>query len=567
MSKQSAEEIKAQSHFLRGELASELAAPTDHFDETGKQLLKFHGIYQQDDRDARKERRKQGLDLLYFFMVRCKLPGGKLSADQYLAIDDLADLHANGTFRLTSRQGIQFHGVFKRDLKKQVRAINDALMSTLAACGDVERNVMACPAPIRSDQVRDTMQSLADRIAQHLCPRTPAYHDVWLNGQTVVEHNHGEVIEPIYGKTYLPRKFKTAIALPEDNCVDVLSNDLGIVVLHDGGQVHGANIFVGGGMGMTHNNPKTYPRLATPLCYAPLDDILDVVTAVVKVQRDHGNRAERNQARMKYLIDSWGEKRFHDTVAEYLGRPLAPYTGQSVTAFDDHLGWRNQGDGKMWLGIHVVSGRVKDVEKQRYRAGLRTVVERFRPAIRITAQQNLLLCDLDPADRPEVDRLLAEHGIVPVARLSNLMRNALACPATPTCHLALSDSERVLPSIISMIDAELVQLGLGGEEIVLRMTGCPNGCVRPYNCEIGIVGRQPGVYTLFLGGNALGTRLSFEYRDLVKHAEIPAALRGPLLAFKTLRQGKESFGDFCHRLGPDKLQEASRPPASTPAGS
>lgn len=559
MSKPSVEQVKDSSDYLRGNLAKTLAADVDHFETEETQLLKFHGIYQQDDRDARRERKKAGLGPLFFFMVRSKLPGGKLTADQYLAHDELCEKHANRTLRLTSRQGIQFHGVLKGNLKKQIRGLNDALVSTLAACGDVERNVMSCPAPIRDNPVRDEMQRLADEIARHLCPQTTAYHEIWLNGDKALVHKQGETIEPIYGKHYLPRKFKTGIALPEDNCVDVLANDAGLVAIHKNGRIEGFNVFVGGGMGMTHGNAKTYPRVATPLCHATPDEVIDILTAVVKVQRDHGNREERNQARMKYLIDKWGEKKFHDMVQEYHGKPLKAYTGQSVVGYDDHLGWHNQGDGKMWLGVHVLAGRIFDDEKVQLRAGLRTVVSKYRPSLRVTGQQNILLCDIDPADRPAIDKTLAEHGFTPAGSMTMLMRNSMACPATPTCHLALSDSERALGRIVSMIDAELVATGLGGEDIVLRMTGCPNGCARPYNCEIGVVGRQPAVYTLFLGGDHLGTRLSFQFMDLVKEADIPGALRGPLLTFKQERKPGERFGDFCHRVGPERLRSAPSP--------
>lgn len=557
MSKVSVENTKAESDYLHGKLAEGLASTESHFDDEGKNLLKFHGIYQQDDRDSRKERKKHGEDLLYFFMVRSKLPGGKLTAEQYLAHDELADKYANGTLRLTSRQGIQFHGVYKPNLKSHIRALNDALVSTLAACGDVERNVMSCPAPIRDNPVRDQMQQLADRIAEHLCPRTTAYHDIWLNGEKVKQPRPNGEVEPIYGKTYLPRKFKTAIALPEDNCVDVLTNDCGLLVKHDGRQILGYDVFVGGGQGMTHGNAETYPRLASPLCFATPDEVIDVLTAVVKLQRDHGNRADRKLARLKHVVDNWGMEKFRRVAEEYHGKPLAPYSGGVVTGYDDHLGWHEQGDGKLWLGIHIVAGRIKDTPTQPLKRRLAEVVRRFRPTVRITAQQSILLCDLSPSVRAELDTMLAEAGARPARELPVLLRNALACPAIPTCGLALADSERVLPDIESAIQAELAQLGLADEEIVLRMTGCPNGCVRPYNCDIGIVGRSPGKYTLFLGGNILGDVLSFQYRDLVPQAEIPAVLRGPLRFFKEARQAREGFGPFCTRVGRDALEKYS----------
>ena len=555
MAKPSVEQIKDESRQLRGSLAADLASEADHFDEAGKQLLKFHGIYQQDSRDARKDadRKKAGLGKLFFFFVRSKLPGGKLSAEQYLTHDELSDRFGNGTMRITSRQGMQIHGVFKGNLKAHLRALNEAMVSTLAACGDVERNVMCCPAPIRDNPVRDQIQATADRIAEHLCPRTSAYHDIWLNGEKLPATSE-PADEPIYGKTYLPRKLKTGIALPEDNCIDVLANDVALLVKHDGREIAGYDVFTGGGMGMSHNNAKTYPRLATPLCFATPDELLDVITAIVKVQRDHGNREDRLNARMKYLIDRWGQEKFHATVEEYYGKPLAPHTGATVTDFDDHLGWHDQGDGKSWVGVHVLAGRVKDDGDRRLRTGLRAIVERFRASVRLTAQQDILLCDLSPDSRTEVDRLLDEHGIRAVEKHSNLVRHAMACPALPTCGLALSESERVLPEITAEVDGELAKLGLGDETITLRTTGCPNGCARPYNCDIGIVGRSGDKYVLFLGGNPLGTNLSFQYQDLVPRDELMATLRGPLRYYKQARNEGEGFGDFCHRVGADDLR-------------
>lgn len=547
MSKPSVEQVKEESRQLRGSIADELAAPEDHFGDDSKHLLKFHGIYQQEDRDTRKERKKAGLTAMYFFMVRSKLPGGKLTPDQYLVHDDLADRYGNGTLRLTSRQGIQMHGVVKGDLKSYIRGLNDALVSTLAACGDVERNVMSCPAPIRSNPVRDDMQRLADRIAEHLCPRTTAYHEIWLNGEKSLTHKNGVDIEPIYGKNYLPRKFKTGIALPEDNCIDLLSNDLGLLAIHDGKSIRGFDVYAGGGMGMTHGNAKTYPRLASPLCFATPDDVIDVATAIVKVQRDHGNREDRKLARLKYTIDRFGLGAFRDKVAEYYGKPLADHTGTAISGIDDHLGWHEQGDGKHWVGVHVLSGRIVDNADSKMRTGLREIVKQFRPTIRISAQQNILLCDVSTADRPRIETLLRQYGIIPADALPLLTRNAMACPAVPTCGLALSDAERVLPDVLQMIQAELTEQGLDTEDITLHMTGCPNGCARPYNSDIGIVGRQPGVYTIFLGGNKLGSQITFQYRDLVKHADLATMLRPVFSNFKAKRSTGESFGDFCQR--------------------
>lgn len=556
MSKQSVEAIKDESNYLRGTLPEQLADPVDHFDEDAKQLLKFHGVYQQEDRDSRKERKKQNLGPAYIMMARSRVPGGKLTPEQWLAHDELADKYANGTFRLTSRQGIQFHGVVKSNLKSLIKELNDSLVSTLAACGDVERNIMCCPAPIRDNPVRDEMQKLTDQLVDHLAPKTPAYHEIWLNGEAVITHHHGEVIEPIYGKHYLPRKFKSAIALPEDNCVDVLTNDLGLVVVHKNGKIEGYNIFAGGGMGMTHGMAKTYPRLATPVCFATPDEVIDAATAVVKVQRDYGNREDRKNARLKYTIDRLGQEKFNALVSEYFGRPLAPATGETVFGYDNHLGWHDQGDGKWWVGVHVLSGRVADGKMGTIRTGLRDIIKKYRPAIRVTAQQNLLLCDIAPSQRQEIEAELTKHGMGTGRVLGNLAQDTMACVSMPTCGLALAESERALPDILQIVESEIAKVGLGDADIVLRMTGCPNGCVRPYNSDIGLVGRSPGKYVIFLGGNKVGDALSYQYMDLVPVDQLGAKLHGPLLYFKENRRDGERFGDFCRRIGKDQMLAA-----------
>jgi sulfite reductase (ferredoxin) len=547
---------KETSNALRGTIHTELSREDAPFNEQDKNLLKFHGTYQQEDRDTRKLRRQDGLGKHYMFMVRCKIPGGRLTADQYLGLDDLAGEHANGTLRITSRQGIQFHGVLKRDLKATIAGINETLLTTLGACGDVERNVMACPAPNSHDGVRAELQTTAARLAAHLAPRTGAYHEIWLNGKSLANHpTTPSEPEPLYGKVYLPRKFKTGLALPEDNCVDVHAQDLGLLAIVEDHKIAGYNVLVGGGMGMTHGNANTFPFIARPICYVPAADVVHAAEAVIKLFRDHGNRADRKRARIKYLVHDWGVDRFRDILAGYLGRTPDQPRPVTVTGFDLHLGAHPQGDGKWYYGLSIENGRIKDEGSLRLRSGLRDIVETFRPDIRLTPLQDILLCGLDTAALAGLLRRLDDYGITRSEKVSNVQRHSMACPAIPTCGLAISESERALPGIIDELESALAALGLQGEELGVRMTGCPNGCVRPYQSDIGIVGRSGDKYTLFVGGNIRGDRLNFELCDLTPRAEIVPTLRPLLELFKSNRTAGESFGDFCLRTGAHRLRE------------
>jgi len=569
------EGIKESSRQLRGTIALELAQDTDHFGEADKQLLKFHGTYQQEDRDARKNRKKDGVGKHHMFMVRCKIPGGRLTAAQYLALDDLAARFGNGTLRFTSRQGIQFHGVLKGHLRDTIAGINACLLSTLGACGDVERNVMACPAPHRHDAAHDELQETAKVLAAHLAPRTRAYHEIWLNGlplsPTLAPGGRGQGegaetsphdLESLYGQVYLPRKFKTGLAQPDDNCIDVYAQDLGLLALVEDGHIAGYNVLVGGGMGMTHGNASTFPHLARPVCYVAASSVVLAAEAVVRLFRDHGNRADRKRARIKYLVHDWGVDKFRMVLSGYLGgTTLTPPKPVEVSDFDLHLGWHPQGDGKWYYGLSIENGRVKDGEpgaltpgNHQLRSGLKAIVERLRLAIRLTPLQDILLCDVEMMDRPALETLLREHGVRPSEAVSQLRRHSMACPAIPTCGLALSESERTLPGIIDELEAELKRLGLEDEKIGVRMTGCPNGCVRPYQSDIGLVGRSGDKYTLFVGGHILGHRLNFQLRDLVRRADILPTLTPLLEHFKADRQAGETFGDYCHRQGAEKLQ-------------
>ena len=547
------EVAKENGDYLRGTLAAELAGGGDHFGEQDKNLLKFHGSYQQENRDARKNRSKEGVGKHYMFMVRCRIPGGKLTADQYLAMDDLAGRYANGTLRFTSRQSIQLHGVLKRDLKETIAGINDCLLSTLAACGDVERNIMACPAPHAHDAVRAQLQATADLLAAHLAPKTRAYHEIWLNGKAVGEAA-GPDDEPLYGKTYLPRKFKTGLALPGDNCVDIYAQDLGLLAVVERGTIVGYNVLIGGGMGMTHGNATTFPHMGRAMGYVPADQVVRVAEAVIRLFRDHGNRADRKRARIKYLVHDWGVEKFREVLAGYYGEPLAEPAPVDVSGFEHHLGWHAQGDGRFWYGLCVENGRVKDDGPLRLRTALRTIIERFRPGVRLTPLQDVLLCDLPASAKAEIDRVLVEHGVPLPAQRSVVRTLSMACPAIPTCGLAICESERALPGVLDQLEAELRRLGLEQERLSVRMTGCPNGCVRPYQSDIGIVGRSGTKYTLFVGGHVLGHRLNFLLKDLVPVEEIVPTLAPLLERFRRERRAGESFGDFCHRHGPERLQ-------------
>ncbi len=546
--------VKEQSRWLRGTLAEELAQDTDHFSDNAKNLLKFHGSYQQEDRDARKKRDKAGVGKHYMCMIRLKLPGGVMTAKQFLAMDDLASQYGNNTLRFTTRQSIQFHGVLKSNLRAHIKAINDTLLTTLGGCGDVNRNVMCCPAPL-GDPVRQEMKDLAFKVAAHLAPRSRAYHDIWLNGEKVSsDATQDDGVEPIYGKIYLPRKFKTGFSMPYDNCVDVYAQDLGFLAIVENGRTIGYNVLVGGGMGMTHGNANTFPHLGQPICFVEPNEVVGAAEAVIKFFRDTGNRADRKRARIKYVVHDWGVERVREALArDYLQKPLRLPKEATVTAVDLHHGWHPQGDGKWFLGLSVENGRVKDEGNERMRTGIRTIVEKLGVSVRLTPQQDLLLCDIDTANRPIVDRLLAEHGISRPENLSLVQKWSMACPAIPTCGLAISESERALPGIVDSLESELKALGLENERISIRMTGCPNGCARPYQSEIGIVGRSGDKYTLFLGGSTLGDRLNFTFQDLVPREQIVPLVKKILGQFKHDRQDGESFGDYCTRMGSEKL--------------
>ncbi|WP_376796626.1 NADPH-dependent assimilatory sulfite reductase hemoprotein subunit [Thermogemmatispora sp.] len=551
------ERIKAESRYLRGEIAEELAQDSTHFSEAQVQLIKFHGIYQQENRDLRQARKAAGEEKAYQFMVRSRIPGGALTAEQYLVEDDLAGRYANGTLRFTTRQGIQLHGVLKHNLRATIRAINEALLSTLAACGDVNRNVMACPAPARN-RAQAQVQEVARQIARHLAPRSRAYHEIWIDGQHVqtVGTPDDEVVEPIYGPTYLPRKFKIGVAFPGDNCIDVYTQDIGLVAeLDDGGELAGFTVLVGGGMGMTHGKAETFPRLGTPLCFVPAAETLPVVETIVTIQRDYGDRQNRKHARMKYVVEERGIEWFRAELERRLGHAVADPHPLRWEGVDDHLGWHEQGDGRWFLGVYVENGRVRDTETCQLRTGLRRAIETFRPGIRLTGQQNILLTDLTAEQREPLEALLREHGIETDPARLGVKRYAMACPALPTCGLAVAEAERALPGVVREIGRQLEELGLAGERLSLRMSGCPNGCARPYMGDIGFVGRSKDLYNIYVGGDWENTRLTTLYAASVPLREIPATIRPLLLLWRAERAPGETFGDYCQRVGVEYLRQ------------
>ncbi|QDS97344.1 NADPH-dependent assimilatory sulfite reductase hemoprotein subunit [Adhaeretor mobilis] len=552
------EGFKTESNFLLGPIPEELVDGTDKFGKASIQLLKHHGTYQQDNRDERGKNGKK-----YSFMVRTAIPGGKLNSDQLMAELDLCDEVGDSTVRITTRQGLQLHGVPKGDLKKVIAKINEVQLTTIAACGDVERNVMCSPAPYKGDPVYDQMQEMADRLASHLRPRTPAYYELWLKDESSGEKSlvgggldGDDVIEPLYGPTYLPRKFKTAIGLPGDNSADIYSNDLGLMAIAEDWHIIGYNVLVGGSFGTTPSAAKTFPAIAMPMCFISPTQVLDVATAIIKVQRDFGNRSDRKVARMKYLIRNWGLERFKEKVEEYYGAELHPPRPIHINGHNDGMGWHAQGDGKFFYGLNVENGRIKDEGSYKLKTALREIAKALNPSLRLTPHQSIIFCDLAESAEATLKEILRRNGVPLTEETSAIRRWSMACPALPTCGLAITESERRLPSMIDDLEEQLSQLGLADERFTFRMTGCPNGCARPYNSDIGLVGKTVGKYTLFLGGRVEGDRMNFIYKDLVPDEDVVDELVRVFRYFRDDRESEqESFGDFCHRIGKEGLLE------------
>ena len=542
--------IKEKSRGLRGSIAEELAQDTEHFEKPTTDLLKFHGIYQQDDRDVRRERLKQKLPKAYYFMVRTKNPGGgELSPEQWDAVLDICDRYANGTLRITTRQDFQFHGVGKRNLKRTIRALNERYVSTYGACGDGNRNTMACPVSDIAQPSRFNAVEWAKKVSRHLSFQSTAYYEIWLNGERLAGESTEK--EPLYGRGYLPRKFKIAFSSPEDNCTDALTNDIAIFALTGSEGLEGFNVFVGGGVASTHGNLKTYPRLAEPLAFAEPDELLNLVTRIVEIQRDHGNRENRKRARMKYLVDLWGIDRFREELEMRLGSALDNPRPMRIQRVEQHLGWTPEKTDGLWmLGLFVENGRIKDTTEMRLKSGLTALIRRFGPGIRLTPSQDIILTHIHEEDRAEVEGMLVDHGISVHEQASALRLQSLACPALPTCGLAITEAERYLPSVINDLEA----MGYGDLSLTLRMSGCPNACSRPPVAELGLMGTSRNAYTIYVGGSPVGTRLATAYADDVPPEKLIAEIAGLLDAYRTHSSRNESFGDFCHRIGVAKLR-------------
>jgi sulfite reductase (NADPH) hemoprotein beta-component len=549
------EVIKTESRGLRGTLVESLHDPlTGAIRESDTQLIKFHGSYMQDDRDLRAEREHQKLEPAYSFMIRTRLPAGVVTPKQWLALSGLARTYGSGTLRLTTRQAFQLHGVIKKDLKKTMQGMNAVLIDSIAACGDVNRNVMAAANPVES-QLHEEVHQWAIKISEHLKPKTRAYHEIWLDGEKLTGPAEEE---PVYGPVYLPRKFKTGIVVPPHNDVDVFSQDLGFIAIQgedaDQGKLLGFNLAVGGGLGATHGEPQTFPRLADVIGFLTPDQTLKVSETVVMIQRDFGDRTDRKHARLKYTIADRGIDWFKAELFKRLGFALAPARPFAFTTQGDRFGWLRGHDGRWHLTLRIESGRVADRPGAPMLTGMDKIAAIHRGDFRLTANQNLIIANVPPAELMNIDRLVADHGLGRALFTSPVRRDALACVALPTCALAMAEAERYLPAFIDRVDELLVKNGLKGIPLTVRITGCPNGCARPYLAEIALIGRAPGRYTLRLGADAVGQRLNVIYRDNIDEAAIVTVLDELLGRYARARKTGERFGDFLWRVNELKAE-------------
>lgn len=542
------EAVKRSSQLLRGDLAAQLENEEPNVSSNGEQLLKFHGIYAQDNRDVRRERARVGEPLDFMFMIRVAIPGGHLNAAQWLALDRVAEEIGDGSLRLTTRQAVQFHGVHKGDLRPLAATLHAHLMTSFAACGDVVRNIVTCPM-LQTDSETNGFAAITARLAATLKPRSNAHWEIFVKGDRVASYEPEEE-HSFYGGTYLPRKFKIGIAHPNDNCIDVFAQDVGLIPGQHPEVGEGFNVVVGGGLGRSYANPDTFAKLAEPLTFASLDEIDELLHAIIETYRDLGNRVDRRRARMKYLVADMGIAVFRKEVENRIGRELRESIPVSKDiAADDHLGWRLLDDGTYQLGVRVGAGRVRDVdENARLRTALRIIAESFPVHFFITAQQDLIISQIATGDRDTITSLLDDHGVVAAQNLGPIERTALACPALPTCGQALAESERRLPELVDLLEGAMREQGIGDRPLQLRMTGCPNGCARPAVAEIGVVGRTKSTYDVYAGGGVRGDRLASLVSEKVRLEDIPDVLAPLLERWKSEGDEQERFGDFYDRV-------------------
>ncbi len=540
------EHIKNRSNYLRGTIKEGLADEiTGAIAEDDTKLLKFHGSYMQDDRDIRDERRKQKLEPAYSFMIRVRVPGGTATADQWVAMDDISTEYANNTIKLTTRQAFQFHGILKRNLKSSMQSIHHAVMDSLAACGDVNRNVMCNPNPYQSG-VHKEVDTLATKISDHLSPQTGAYHEIWLDDEKIIDTK--EEVEPMYGKTYLPRKFKIGIAVPPSNDIDVYSQDIGLIAVIEDEQLVGFNVTVGGGMGMTHGDTKTYPQVGRLLGYFPKEEAVDVCEKILTIQRDYGNRENRKNARFKYTVDRLGVDFIREELNKRLGWEIEEAKPFEFKHNGDRYGW-TEGSGKWHFTLFIQNGRVKDTSDYKLKTALREIAEIHTGDFRLTPNQNLIIANVAKSKKQQIQKIIDKYGITDGEHYTGLRRNSMACVAFPTCGLAMAESERYLPTLINKIEGLLDEAGLNEEEITIRMTGCPNGCARPALAEIAFIGKAPGKYNMYLGGGFTGDRLNKLFKENIGEDEILESLKPILIQYGKEKNDGEHFGDFVIRKG------------------
>lgn len=540
------EGIKTRSQYLRGTLQESLAdgasgalAGDDTF------VVKFHGSYIQDDRDSREERRAAKLEPDWTFMIRTRTPGGVLTPSQWLGVSQIARDYGNQGLRLTTRQAIQFHGIIKRELKATMAAINAQLIDTIAACGDVNRNVLCSPNPVETAAHAEVFE-WSKRISEHLLPNTRAYHEIWLDGE---KQNLEGVVEPIYGPTYLPRKFKTAVVIPPQNDVDVYAHDLGFIAIIENGQLQGFNVSVGGGLGTTHGNLKTYPRLADVIGFVTPEQTLAFAEAVLTTQRDFGDRTSRDNSKLKYTIIDRGLDWFKAEVERRLGFALPAPRPVGFTNQGDRFGWIEGHDGRWHLNLRIPAGRIRDEDGKPWLSGLEAIAREHVGDFRVTPNQNLVIANVPASAKDRIDAVVRQYALDLYEQQTPLQRDALACVALPTCPLAMAEAERYLPDLLGKVSALQAKYGLLQDSLVLRITGCPNGCARPYLAEVALIGKAAGRYNLLLGGSVRGDRLTVLYRENIAEPEFLSVLDGLLGRYAAEREADERFGDFVHRVG------------------